>query len=43
MTVIGIIMGVAVLAAFGVVFYYRVIDGRSADMKKRDEHGKIIR
>lgn len=36
-------MAAAIVAVWGVVFYLRKVKGRSADLKKRDESGKIMR
>lgn len=41
--IVTLVVAGVIIAAFGVAFYYRKIKGYSADMKKRDEKGNIIK
>ena len=43
MKTIGIVLAVAIVLVWGVVFYLRKVQGRSTDLKKRDKSGKIMR
>ena len=41
--IIALMAAGAIIAAFGVAFYLRKVKGRSADLKERDEKGKIVK
>lgn len=41
--ILALVVAGIIVAAFCVAFYYRKIKGYSADMKKRDEKGNVIK
>lgn len=43
MEILGIMAAGAIIAAFGVAFYLRKVKGRSADLRERDENGRIVK